>query len=148
MYQVVSIMTGHHNFTIWYENFLCSSHWYLFSNSNWMNRCSIRFEQNIPIWTGGLPFTTFLVSLWDTIFIHYDRNVMFALSTDISIHSKIRWTTVVSVMNDIFISEQVGIRVPSCAYLYSAAYWQMMILLSSFHYLLTLISTVKLNKRL
>jgi hypothetical protein len=148
MYQVISIMTGHHNFTIWYKNVLCMSHWYLFSNSNSMNRCSIRFEQNVPIWTGGLPFTTFLVCLWDTIFIHYDRKIMFALSTDLSIHGEIRWTTVVSVMNDIFISEQVGIHLPSFEYHYSAAYLQMMILQSSFHDLLTLIFTVKLNKRL
>jgi len=74
-----------------------------------MNRCSISFEQTIPIWTGGLPFTTLLVSLLDSIFILYDSKIMFALSTHTSIHSGIRKTTLESVMNTIFISGQLGI---------------------------------------
>ena len=139
-------MTWHHDYTIWYNNFLWMIHWYQFSHSNWMNRCSISFEQSIPVWTGDLPFTTLLVSLLDSIFIHYDSKIMFALFTHTSIHSRIRWTTVVSVTRNISISGQVAFHLPSCEYLYSTVYLQMMILQSSVHDLLTLIFTVELNK--
>jgi hypothetical protein len=111
-----------------------------------MNRCSISFEQTSPIWTGGLPFTMLLVSLLDIIFIHYNSKIMFALSTHTSVHSGIGLTTLVSVMNNIFICGQVGIHLPSCGYHYSTVYLQMMILQSSLHDQLTLIFTVKLNK--
>ena len=43
----------------------------------------------------------------DNIFIEYDTEIPFALSTNTSIHIQIKWTTVVSVPNNIFVSESM-----------------------------------------
>jgi len=42
--------------------------------------------------------------LLDSIHIQFDTEMLFARSTDVSIHIQIGWTTVASVLNDIFIS--------------------------------------------
>jgi len=40
----------------------------------------------------------------ESIYIKYDTKIVFALLTDISIHIQIKYTTVVSVLNAIFVS--------------------------------------------
>ena len=42
--------------------------------------------------------------LIDSVSIQYDAKIHFALSADTSIHIQIKWTTVVSVLNNIFLS--------------------------------------------
>ena len=70
-----------------------------------MNNRSIRAERYIHIWIGGDTFTQFSVSLQDTICIKDNTNILFALSTDTSIHSQIKYTTLVSALKHLFISE-------------------------------------------
>jgi hypothetical protein len=67
-----------------------------------MNKRSISSEQRIPIWFGGDTFTKFLVSLQDTICIKDNTNILLALSTDSSIHSQIKYTTLVSALKHLF----------------------------------------------
>ena len=44
----------------------------------------------------------------NTIFIQSDTKIMYAISTDTSIYIQNKWTTVVSVFHDIFVSGLVG----------------------------------------
>ena len=69
-----------------------------------MNKRGISSEQRIPIWIGGDTFTKFLVSSQDTICIKDNTNILFALSTDSSIHSQIKYTTLVSALKHLFIA--------------------------------------------
>ena len=61
-------------------------------------------ERYIHILIDGVTFTTFLVSLLDRIFIQSDIQSIVAFSNDTSIHIQIKWTAVVEVLNDIFVS--------------------------------------------
>jgi len=61
-------------------------------------------EKYIHISIDRVTFTTLLVSLLDSIFIQSDINGIVAFSNDISIHIQIKWTAVVEILNDIFIS--------------------------------------------
>jgi hypothetical protein len=69
-----------------------------------MNNHGNSSERRIHIWIGGDIFIKFLVSLQDTICIKDNTNILFALSTDISIHSQIKYTTLVSALKHLFIS--------------------------------------------
>jgi len=69
-----------------------------------MNNRSISSERCIHIWIGGDTFTKFLVSLQDWICIKDNTNILFALSTDTSIYSQIKYTTLVSALEHLFIS--------------------------------------------
>ena len=68
-----------------------------------MNDCSISSQQHIRIWIDEVTFTKRLPCLLHCIYIKYDTKITFALSTDTSIHSQIKKTTVVSFLNDIFV---------------------------------------------
>jgi len=45
--------------------------------------------------------------LLDRIFIEYDTEILFALSSNTSIHIEIKWMKVVSVLNNIFVSASI-----------------------------------------
>ena len=69
-----------------------------------MNNCSISYEQHIHIWTGGDSFTKLWVSLLDSIFTNDDTSIFCAWSTDTNIHSQIEQVTVVSFLNNGYVS--------------------------------------------
>jgi hypothetical protein len=71
---------------------------------------------------GGVSFTNGLVSFLDTIFIRYDTKIMYALSPDTSSHSQIEWTTVVSVVNGIFVFAKVEYHYPDLDQLCNPSY--------------------------
>jgi hypothetical protein len=47
-----------------------------------------------------------LVFLLDSIFLEYNMKIYIAVSSDTSIQIRIKWMTVVSVLNQIFLSGQ------------------------------------------
>jgi hypothetical protein len=59
------------------------------------------------MWSGIGTLEMLLVSLLDSVLIYYDTEISSALSTDTSISIPIKGTTVVSVLNHIFVSVQV-----------------------------------------
>jgi hypothetical protein len=104
------------------QHFLYIIHRYWNSNLNSVNDCGIGFEPHICVLSGIVTFNNLLVSFLDDRLLLYDTKSSFALSTDTSIEIWIKWTTVVSVLNDIFVSRQVWWYSKSCWYHYWTAY--------------------------
>ena len=69
-----------------------------------MNDCSISSQWLISIWIAGVTFTKLLVFLVDSMFVNYDTKSIFPLSTIASMNIEIKWKTVVSLLNNIFVS--------------------------------------------
>jgi len=67
-----------------------------------MNDCSISSELHIHICKGGSTFTKLFVSLQDSTFLKYDRKISYALSTDASIHIRIKKITVLSPLHHMY----------------------------------------------
>ena len=61
-------------------------------------------ERYIDISIDGLTYITLFVSLLDSICIQFDINGIVAFSNNTSSHIQIKWTAVVEVLNDIFVS--------------------------------------------
>jgi len=53
---------------------------------------------------GGVAFSNWWVHLLPSIYIEYDITIIFDWLIDISIHIEVEWTTVVLILNDIFVS--------------------------------------------
>jgi len=53
---------------------------------------------------GGVTFNNLWVSLLRSIYIEYDISIIFELSSVISIHIQIEWRTILSVLDNIFVS--------------------------------------------
>jgi hypothetical protein len=87
-----------------------------------MNDRSIRSKRHLIIWIGGVSLTNWLVSFLDAIFIHCDTKIMYALSPYTSNHSQIEWTTVVSVVNDIYVFAKVEYHLPGLHQLYNPSH--------------------------
>ena len=110
---------------------------------NW----SIRPELHIRIWIGQVTSTTLLLSILDSICIKYDTKILFALSTDTSIHIQCLYMSVESGLNYIFVTAEMIKHLPSCYYCYWRAYMYNMILKFSCHCELRLVFTLKLYYR-
>ena len=72
-----------------------------------MNDISKPSQQDIFIWIGGVTFLKMLVSLLGSKSFQCDIQVLSAVSNNTCIDIPIKWTTVVSVLNQIFIDGQV-----------------------------------------
>jgi len=72
----------------------------------------MRSKLHLGIGIGGVSFTNSLVSFLDTIYVQYDTNIKYALPPDTSNYSRIEQTTVVSVVNVIFIFGKVEYHLP------------------------------------
>jgi len=79
--------------------------WYYYSHSNKLNDCIAWAQLYFHVWIGGVMFITWLVSVLDSILIHYDTNINFAFSTWSSIHIQIEWLTADLVLNHILSPE-------------------------------------------
>jgi hypothetical protein len=53
---------------------------------------------------GGETFSNLWVSLLPSIYIEYDISIIFEWSSVISIHIQIEWKTILSVLNNMFVS--------------------------------------------
>jgi len=68
---------------------------------------TIPSQRDIYIWIGGVTFPKMLVSLLGSKSFQCDIQVLSAVSNNTCIAIHIKWTTVVSVLNQIFIDGQV-----------------------------------------
>jgi len=64
-----------------------------------MNNFTIISQLHIRISSGDATFSKLLVSLLDSQYKNFEIKILFALSTDTSIHIPIVWTTVTAVLN-------------------------------------------------
>ena len=53
---------------------------------------------------GGVKLSNEWVSLLPNIYIEYDFTIIFTWSSESGIHIQIEWRTVVSILNNIFVS--------------------------------------------
>jgi len=71
---------------------------------NQVNDCSTSLEPRIPIRSGIVTLTMLLVFLLESILLEYNTKIYFVVSNDTSIQIRVKWITVVSVLNHIFLS--------------------------------------------
>ena len=69
-----------------------------------MDDCGFGTEQHIHIWIGGKTVAKLFESLPHTIFIQPNKKMFFVWYTEHSINFQLKWTTEVSVLNDIIVS--------------------------------------------
>jgi len=87
-----------------------------------MNDCSIGAKKRIDISICGVSLSKWLECLLDRIFIQFDTNMISTLFTHNHIHIQVKWTSDISVKNDIIVSEWVESLLAIGEYTYCRAY--------------------------
>ena len=65
---------------------------------------SISYDRHNCVCMSGVIFSNLWVSLLPSIYIEYDISIIIEWSSVISIHIQIEWRTILSVLDNIFVS--------------------------------------------
>jgi len=78
-----------------------------------MNDGSISSQRHIRIRRLDVSFTQLLVSSPDSIYIEYNTKILLKVSTDSFVHIRIKESTIVSLLNNLYVSGLLKKHLPS-----------------------------------